>query len=293
MEQTKFAAIVLILAAIGLLGSCAYKSVPAGHVAVATLFGKPQTQPYEEGLHFPINPLYQWTLYDARQKTHNETADVPSQDQLSTRLDVSVQYRLIGEMAPEIFRETGTADQAIIVHLVPLLRSALREQGKTIKRAEDFFLEETQQKIQASMMTILKDRLATKGIEIQAVLLRDIRLPAFITKAIERKKEREQEAERQKAELDRFKTEQEQKVAQAQAELRAAEAEAAMRMKLADAQSYEIQKINEAIASNPAYIQLQALEALKSISKDPSSKIYFLSGDSPMPMPLMHMGDKP
>lgn len=66
-----------------------------------------------------------------------------------------------------------------------------------------------------------------------------------------------------------------------------------MRKKLANAQAYEIEKINEAIASNPAYIQLQAMEALKSISKDPSSKIYFLNGDSPMPMPLMHMGDKP
>ena len=48
-------------------------------------------------------------------------------------------------MAPAILRDTGTVQNAIEVHLVPLLRSALREQGKSIKRAEDFFLEETQQ----------------------------------------------------------------------------------------------------------------------------------------------------
>ena len=59
----------------------------------------------------------------------------------------------------------------------------------------------------------------------------------------------------------------------------------------ADAQAYEIEKINEAISSNPAYLQLQALEALKSISKDPATKIYFLDGSSPAPLPLMHMGD--
>ena len=50
-------------------------------------------------------------------------------------------------------------------------------------------------------------------------------------------------------------------------------------------------ELNEAIASNPAYIQLEALKALQSISKDPAAKMYFLNGDSPMPLPLMNMGE--
>ncbi len=289
--QAKLAFAIIVLVAVGLLATSTFKTIPAGHVGVATLFGQAQPAPYNEGMHFPVNPLYKWSLFDARQKTHQEQAEVPSQDQLTTTLDVSVQYRIDGQMAPKILRNTGTVRDAIAVHLVPLLRSALREQGKSIKRAEDFFLEETQQKIQVSLNDTLKEELQPKGIEVQAVLLRDIRLPMFITKAIERKKEREQEVERQKAELERFKTEQEQKVAQAEAELQAAQSEASQRVMLADAQAYEIQKINEAVASNPAYIQLQALEALKAISKDPSSKIYFISSDSPMPLPLMHMGE--
>jgi regulator of protease activity HflC (stomatin/prohibitin superfamily) len=97
--------------------------------------------------------------------------------------------------------------------------------------------------------------------------------------------------EKQKAELERYETEQQQKVAQARAEREAAQEEAKQRRLLAEAQAYEITKINEAVSSNPAYIQLQALDALKSISKDPAAKIYFLSGDQPMPLPLMHMGD--
>ena len=60
---------------------------------------------------------------------------------------------------------------------------------------------------------------------------------------------------------------------------------------LADAQAYEITKINDAIARNPAYIQLQSLEALKAISKDPASKVFFIDGSSPTPLPLMHLGD--
>jgi hypothetical protein len=46
--------------------------------------------------------LYKWTMFDARKKTHLETANVPSQDQLQTRLDVSVQYRIDGSMASKI-----------------------------------------------------------------------------------------------------------------------------------------------------------------------------------------------
>ena len=39
------------------------------------------------------------------------------------------------------------------------------------------------------------------------------------------------------------------------------------------------------------YVKLQALEALKAISKDPASKIYFMDGDSPSPLPLMNIGN--
>ena len=80
-------------------------------------------------------------------------------------------------------------------------------------------------------------------------------------------------------------------MAQAEAGRAAAEEEAARKIILADAQAYEITQINNAIAKNPAYIQLQSLEALKAISKDPASKVYFMDGASPNPLPLMHLGD--
>ena len=56
---------------------------------------------------------------------------------------MSVQYRVVGKHAPTILQQTGTAERVLEVHLVPKLRSILREQGKAVKRAEDFFLEET------------------------------------------------------------------------------------------------------------------------------------------------------
>ena len=280
------ATIVVLL----LLGSRLYVSVPAGHASVATLFGDVRPEPYEQGLHVPVNPLYDWHRYDVRQKSHKETANVPSQDQLQTSVEVSVQYRLVQADTPRILQGTGTASDVLAVHLIPKLRSLLREQGKSI-RAEDFFLETTQDSLQASILEGLHAYLRPKGVEVEAVLIRDISLPPFITKAIEAKKEREQEVEKQKAELERFRTEQQQKIAAAQAERAAAEEEAERRRVLADAQAYEIERINEAVGNNPNYVRLQALEALRAISKDPASKIYFMDGSSPMPLPLMHMGE--
>ena len=119
------------------------KTIPPGHVGVATLFGSVQQQGYPQGLHFPVNPLYRWTTFDAREKTHLETANVPTQDQLQTRLQVSVQFRIDGSMAAHILENTGDPATAVRVHLIPKLRSLLREQGKSVKRAEDFFTETT------------------------------------------------------------------------------------------------------------------------------------------------------
>ena len=289
--QKSFPIVIVVIGVLILIGMNFYKTVPPGRVGVATLFGNVQTQVYSQGLHIPVNPLYRWVLFDARQQTHQETANVPSQDQLQTKLDVSVQFRIDGSMAPEILQNTGDASSAVRVHLIPKLRSALREQGKSIKRAEDFFLEETQDKLQTALTDTLADYLAPKGIIVSAVLIRDIQLPPFIVAAIEKKKEREQAVEQERAELERVRTELQQHVARAEAGFQAAEQEAARKRVLADAQAYEITQINKAIARNPAYIQLQSLEALKEISKDPASKIYFLDGSSPAPLPLMHLGD--
>lgn len=274
-----------------LIGNRLYITVPPGHVAVATMFGEVMPTPREAGLHVPVNPLYVWTLYDTREKTLKESAAVPSQDQLQTDIEISIQYAVIGSAAPRMLQETGTMKDAVEIHLVPKVRSVVREQGKTIPQAEDFYKDETQERLQGNILSALQEYLAPKGIDVKAVLIRDITLPPFIKKAIEDKKVREQEGQKQIAELERFTTEQKQQVASAQAKRDAAEKEAEMIKLLADAEAYRIRKINEAIKTNPSYIKLQALEALKDISKDKSSKIYFINGDSPSPLPLMHMGD--
>jgi len=284
--------VAVIIVIILMFGSRFVKTVPAGHVSVATLFGKVVQQPYDEGLHFPVNPLYQWFDFDARAETITETASVPSQDQLQTQMDVSVIFSINEAQAPNTLQQFGDKNRVVSMQLIPSLRASLREAGKTIQRAEDFFLEETQSLLQAQLLSDLTNALEQKGLIIDKVLIRSITLPPFIMRAIEAKKEREQEVEKQKAELERFKTEQQQIVESARADRQAAEEEAQRLRVLADAKAYEIEKVNAAIAGNEAYIQLQALEALKEIAKDPAAKLYFMDGNSPNPLPLLHMGEQ-
>ena len=289
----KFTALFIAALIVIMFGRQFFHQVPAGHVGVATFFGEVQDTPYPEGPHFPVNPLFAWHDMDVREKsTKLPGIEVPTRDQLLTKIDLSIQYRLNGAKAPVIFRETGDATQVVAVHMLPKVRSLLRELGTNIQRAEDFFLEETRDKLAAGLQEGLANYVGPRGIIIDTVLVRGINLPPVLAKAIEQKKEREQAVEREKAELERFRTEQQQQVAEAQAKREAAEENANTVKILADAKAYEIAAINKAVAKNPAYVQLQALEALKKIAEDPSAKIYFMDGKSTQPLPLLHMGEQ-
>ncbi|MDG2335931.1 MAG: prohibitin family protein [Myxococcota bacterium] len=289
----KLTALFVAILAVVMFGRQFFHQVPVGHVGVASFFGEVLDHSYVEGPHFPVNPLLSWHDMDVREKsTKLPSIEVPTRDQLLTKIDLSIQYRLNAKMAPQIFRDTGDENQVIAIHMIPKVRSLLRELGTNINRAEDFFLEHTRDLLASEMQAGLSKFVAPHGIIIDTVLIRGINLPPVLAKAIEQKKEREQAGEREKAELERFRTEQQQQVAQAEAKRQAAEENAKTVKILADAKAYEIAAINAAASKNPAYVQLQALEALKKIAEDPSAKIYFMDGQSPQPLPLLHMGDQ-
>lgn len=287
----RLATIAIIALLLLMFGQRFFHSVPAGHVGVAVLFGDVQEEPYPEGLHL-VNPLLTWVDLDVRRDSLNiAQLEMPTRDQLLSKVDLSVQWRLDASRAPQIYRETGDKERIIGVHLIPKARSLVRELGTEIDRAEDLFQDVVRNRLARDIEKRLADYVAEMGVVVDSVLLRNINLPKVLSDAISRKKEREQEVERQRAELERVKLEQEQQVAQAEASRRAAEQDAKRLRTLADAKAYEIETINRAASGNPSYIQLQSLEALKMMAKDPAAKLYFLDSDSPNPLPLMHLGD--
>ena len=287
----KLASVAIVALLVLMFGQRFLHSVPAGHVGVAVLFGEVQPNPYPEGLNL-VNPLLTWVDMDVRQDSFQiKQLDMPTRDQLLSKVDLSIQWRLDASQAPFIYRDTGDKERIVQVHLHPQARSLIRELGTKIDRAEDLFKDEVRDQLANALSEGLREYVADKGIIIDSVLLRNINLPPVLAEAIGRKKEREQEVERQRAELERVKLEQEQGVAQAMASRRAAEEDAKRLRILADAKAYEIATINKAASGNPAYIQLQSLEALKKMSEDPAAKLYFMDSSSPSPLPLMNIGD--
>ena len=69
---------LVVVVILVLIGMNFFKTIPPGRVGVATLFGNVVETYYGQGLHIPVNPLYRWIVFDARQKTHLESANVPS-----------------------------------------------------------------------------------------------------------------------------------------------------------------------------------------------------------------------
>ncbi|MBJ19336.1 MAG: hypothetical protein CL933_07915 [Deltaproteobacteria bacterium] len=287
----KLASVAIVALLVLMFGQRFLHSVPAGHVGVAILFGEVQASPYPEGLHF-VSPFLSWADLDARQDSFKiSQLEMPTRDQLLSKVDLSIQWRLDSARAPEIFRDTGDKERMVAVHLHPKARSLVRELGTKIDRAEDLFKDEVRDRLALLLTEELSAYVADKGIIVESVLLRNINLPTVLAEAIGRKKEREQEVERQRAELERVKLEQEQQVALAEASFRAAEEDSKRIRILSEAKAYEIATINKAASGNPAYIQLQSLEALKKMATDPAAKLYFMDSNSSSPLPLMHLGD--
>lgn len=280
--------VVVVLIIIALL--CSSTVISPGHVGVQVTMGTVNEAPLREGMHF-VNPFSHIEVFDIRQQTHKEEdVMVPSRDQLTSKLDVSIQYTVKPELAPKILKEIGDLDRVQVIVMQPKIRSALREATKTVQNAEEYMSNETQTRLQ----TLIESELATlepMGIHISAVLLRDITLPDVIQTAVKTKKVREQAVIQQQADLQRFTVEQQQKVAQAEAEKKASEM-AALRTRIeADAEAYKIKALNDAAAQSPVYVQLKALDALVELSKNPAHKIFFIDGKGQYPVPLLHMND--
>ena len=125
-----------------------FTTIPAGHVGVSTLFGKVDTEELGEGFHL-INPLKKVNKIDCRNKELTiDGVGVPTQDQLTTAVDVTLKWRVDKTQAAEAYKETGNAERLEAVHLTPKLRSLIREAGKGVKNAEDFYSDEVQVSMQ-------------------------------------------------------------------------------------------------------------------------------------------------
>lgn len=203
----KIAAIVLI--AIFLMASTT--SIPTGNVGVLTLFGRVTGDVLGEGIHL-INPLKSVQKLSIQTQSLKESANTPSNEGLMLALDTSLLFRLDRTKAAQVYQTVGENYTEKIVE--PTLRSVIR--GSTSSHTANTLYTNARELVQQQIQDELTTQLATRGIIVEAVLLRDVQLPAMLKSSIEAKQQAEQDALRMSFILQKEKQEAERKRIEAQ-----------------------------------------------------------------------------
>jgi regulator of protease activity HflC (stomatin/prohibitin superfamily) len=214
---------IVILSAIGLVillfgNSMFYKLKPGERAIIFRQFttGLDKENVFIPGFHVvaPWNDLIQ---YDVREKQREETMDVLDKSGLSVNLDVSVRFNPIYLSIGYLHEKFG--ENYVNVLVIPEVRSSVRQVAGRYTAEEIYSTkrDEVEKAIISETAVVLKDNY----IEMRALLIRSINLPADIKRAIENKLTFEQEAFAMKFINEKERLEAERKKIAAEGEARA------------------------------------------------------------------------
>ena len=194
-----------------ILLSASTTSIPTGNVGVLTLFGRVTGDVLGEGIHL-INPLKAVKKLSVQTQSVKESANVPSNEGLILALDTSLLFRLDRSKAAQVFQTVGENYAEKIVE--PTLRAAIR--ASTSSHTANALYTNARELVQQQIQDELTTQLAARGVIVEAVLLRDVQLPAMLKGSIEAKQQAEQDALRMSFILQKEKQEAERKRIEAQ-----------------------------------------------------------------------------
>ena len=187
-----------------------FRIIPAGNVGVKVLFGKVDPQPLREGLNVVLNPLYDVVEMDVRVVKHTARYDAASKDLQAVHVEMVLNYRVMPERAPDVYRNIGLNFSSVIID--PAAQEVLKANTAT-HNAEEILLQRPQ--LKGDVQRDLTAWLARYGIDMKEAALANIRFDPAYEKAVEAKQIEQQKAEQKRYELIQ---------AQRQAEIVAAEA---------------------------------------------------------------------
>ncbi|HUS18049.1 MAG TPA: prohibitin family protein [Terriglobales bacterium] len=247
------------------LALSSFTTIPAGKVGVLTLFGKVTGEKLDSGLHV-VNPLKKVTEMTVRTQALKESADVPSSEGLVMGLDTSLVFHLNPDKAAYVYQELGPNYIEAIIE--PTLRSAIRE--ATASHSANALYSSARQEVQNEIRETLRKDLEKRGIVIEDVLLRDIRLPIALKGSIELKQQAEQESLAMNFRLQKEKQEAERKRIEASG--------------IRDFQTTVSQGISSQL------LEWKGIEATETLAKSNNTKIVVI-GNSKNGLPLVLGGN--
>ncbi|MFA7254740.1 MAG: prohibitin family protein [Candidatus Omnitrophota bacterium] len=233
--------------------------VEDGQVGVKNDFGHIGDEVLNAGWHFFVPAVTQIELWNVKLQELKETAEVPSSEGLISQLDISIMYQVPADKASFVRKKIGPYYVSVV--LEPYVREAIRNvaSGYAVKA---LYSEAGRKEIGKNILDFLKGKLDEKGIIIQDVLLRDVKLPPSFSQSIELKLKAEQEALQKEFELQKAKKDAEIEVAKAGGV----------------AQANQI--IGDSLKSNDSYLKYLWIRSLK----DTKNQVIYVPTETGLPI---------
>jgi regulator of protease activity HflC (stomatin/prohibitin superfamily) len=227
-------------------------------IAVKRRFGSLGKKAHDSGIVF-FNPLTTRMMrLPARTDNIEVRLDLPSKEGLNISTEVSILYRIESEKIQNILSQSGVNYVKDII--LPVFRSSAADVSAR------FFAKDMHSAQRADIEKAIRDQmmetLQGRGFLIENVLLKSVRLPDGLARAIEAKLEAEQDAQRMEFLIRRQELEAKRQMIEAQA--------------TRDAQKV----LNEGLT--PQIIQLRSIEAFLKVAESPNTKVIITDGKAPM-----------
>ena len=260
------AMVMMIVLPVILLWSSLTVTIDSGHAGlIFHTFGNgvnPEAEPMTSGFHFkaPWDDVYQ---YEIRQQEIFEPLEVLSSNLLKISMDMTVFYQPFYDNLGYLEVERGINYRAKVI--LPAMKSVARE--VISKYLPEEFNTTKREEIQLEIENRLSEKLADNYIQLNDVLIRNIKLPTTLEEAIERKLQQEQESLEYEFRIEK---------ASKEADRKRIEAEG-----IRDFQNIVSQSINDDL------LQWKGIEATTELSNSNNSKVVVIgAGDNGLPLIL-------
>jgi len=217
---------------------------------------------YGQGFHViaPWNTLH---IYDVKLHETFEKMEVLSKNGLSIRIDLSFRYRPIQEKIGYLHDEIGRNYLERIIK--PEIRSVTREVIGNYLPEELYSTK--REAIEDEIESLTREKVSSKYLSLDAILIRDVTLPQTLRTAIEQKLKQEQESLEYEFKIDKARKEAERKEIEAKG-------------------IAEFQKIVTRTIT-PQLLKWKGIEATQEIAKSPNSKVVVIgNGEGDLPIIL-------
>ena len=213
---TRGAILLAVILVVGSLAAgCMTTTIVSGQAGVRySPFGGTNIEDvYGEGLHLHA-PWLKVIKYDVRVQERLENMEALSSNGLSIGTDISVRWRPASETLPTLHVIYGVDYFRKLIG--PELRSVVREVIGQFTPEELYSSRRTE--LQDQIFSRVKENVEGENVILEAILIRDVRLPEQIKVAIENKLKEEQEAERYEFTIQKERLEAERKRIEAEGE---------------------------------------------------------------------------